>query len=298
MTADEEYVLTLNGKRIGAGAFEPGAPLDVYEVGPLLLPGGNRLMVELRSGRGAGGLLASLVDEATGRQIVGTGEDWRIFPHHELGLVRGWLPLRARRAGVPLGVSADRPLGRAAGGLAPGRCSARRSARACRPPRCVRSPSPPAWRDGRSPGSPILYDWGRTVEGFLTLELPAGKDQGAALLFTGEAPPDPLTARPTAAVLIVPGRRDWMDARPRRFRYALLVGLEGPAAAAVQPVPAGAVRTPRPLADRVFGIQGAAATNAGGGRSLEQTPELPGRRWAERTLARAWPRPRTPRPSR
>jgi hypothetical protein len=34
------------------------------------------------------------------------------------------------------------------------------------------------------------------------------------------------------------------------------VGLEGPAAALVQPVPAGSVRVPRPLADRVFGFKG------------------------------------------
>src|SRR5437763_16059026 len=90
ITADEEYVVTLNGKRIGAGAFEPGAPLDVYEAGPLLLPGGNRLLVELRRGDGTGGLLASLVDEATGRQIVGTDDGRRVLPAHQLGLPRGW----------------------------------------------------------------------------------------------------------------------------------------------------------------------------------------------------------------
>ena len=54
----------------------------------------NRLLVELRSARGAGGLLASLADEATGRQLVGTDGHWRILPRHELGLVRGWSPIR------------------------------------------------------------------------------------------------------------------------------------------------------------------------------------------------------------
>ena len=255
VTADEEYVLILNGKRIGAGAFEPGAPLDVYEVGPLLLPGGNRLMLELRSGRGAGGLLASLTDEATGRQIVGTGEDWRIFPHHELGLVRGWLPLKGGQPAFRWGYP---PIGRWGGQKAGSPRPLLGEAVGPRLPAVAMRPLslPASLGDGRSPGSPILYDWGRTVEGFLNLELPAGKDQGPALLFTGEEPPDPLTARPTAAVLIMPGRRDWMDARPRRFRYALLVGLEGPAAALVQPVQAGAVHVPRPLADRVFGFKG------------------------------------------
>ncbi len=120
ITADEAYIVTLNGKRIGAGAFSPdqppgpppgrrGAPLDVYEVGPLLLPGGNRLLVELRSARGAGGLLASLIDEATGRQLVGTDERWRILPRHEEGLARGWLPIGG---GVPALVWGYPPIGR------------------------------------------------------------------------------------------------------------------------------------------------------------------------------------------
>ena len=79
-----------------------------------------------------------------------------------------------------------------------------------------------------------------------------------ALLFLGDGdlPPDPLAARPTAAVLIQAGQRDWLDALPRRFRYALVVGLAKPAVAAVLPVPAGAMRSPRPADPRVFGIQG------------------------------------------
>ena len=53
--ADPEYVLTLNGRRIGAGQYQPTgtAKLDVYEVGDLLQAGGNRIVVELRSDRGA-----------------------------------------------------------------------------------------------------------------------------------------------------------------------------------------------------------------------------------------------------
>jgi hypothetical protein len=260
VTADEEYILTLNGKRIGAGAFETGAPLDVYEVGPLLLRGGNRLLVELRSGRGVGGLLASLVDEETGRQLVGTDENWRIFPRHELGLVRGWLPLGG---GDPALLWGYPPIGRWGGqtvGLP--RPLLADEAGALLPALTMRPFALPAGlAEGRPPGSPMLYDWGRTVEGFLTLDLPPGKDLGAALLFTDDGgersgPPDPLSARPTASVLILAGRHDWMDARPRRFRYALLVGLERPAAAMVLPVAPGSVRPPRPVRDRVFGIQG------------------------------------------
>src|SRR5579863_10357381 len=89
---DPEYVLYLNGKRVGAGGWRPGARLDEYEVGPLLRPGGNRLLAELRSADGAGGFLASLVEAASGRALVGTDGAWRIFPRHRLGLLRGWLP--------------------------------------------------------------------------------------------------------------------------------------------------------------------------------------------------------------
>jgi hypothetical protein len=255
VTADEEYVVTLNGKRIGAGAFEPGAPLDVYEIGPLLLPGGNRLLVELRSGDGAGGLLASLVDEATGRQIVGTDEGWRILPAHQLGLPRGWMPIGG---GEPAFVWGYPPIGRwgspRAG--APRPLLGEEMGPAVPAASMLPLSLPAGLAEGRPPGSPVLYDWGRPVEGYLTLELPPAKDLGMALLFTGETPPDPLAARPTASVLVMAGEPGWLDARPRRFRYALLVGLKRPAAAAVRPVPPGRARPPRPVEDKVFGIQG------------------------------------------
>jgi hypothetical protein len=251
-TADEEYILTLNGKRIAAGAYEPGAPLDVYEVGPLLLTGGNRLVAELRSSRGAGGFLAYLEDEATGRQLLATDERWRIFPRHRLGLVRGWLPIGN---GKPAFCWGQPPLGRW-GNPRPGRPQ----------PLLARGPLLPALaarpqtlalgsaaEKARPPGSPILYDWGREVAGRLALDLPPGKRLGVALLFTGAAPPDPLADEPSGSVLIQPGRHDWLDARPRRFRYALLVGLTRPAAAAVLPAPARPV--PKPAAG-VFGLAG------------------------------------------
>ena len=254
ITADEEYVVTLNSKRIGAGAFEPGAPLDVYEVGPLLLPGGNRLLVELRSADGAGGLLASLVDERTGRQIVGTGERWRILPAHQLGLPRGWTPAGS---GEPAFAWGFPPVGR----WGRPRVGAPRPLldEEMGPPVPAASllpvSLPAGLAEGRPPGSPILYDWGRTVEGYLALEVPPAKDLGMALLLTGETPPDPLMARP-AAVLVMPGQPEWLDASPRRFRYALLMGLKRPAVAVVRPVPPGRAQPSRHVEDKVFGIQG------------------------------------------
>src|ERR1700687_5568523 len=117
---DPEYVLYLNGRRIGAGSWRPGAHLDEYEVGPLLRTGGNRLLAELRSADGAGGFLASLVDAASGRPLLGTDGAWRTFRRHRLGLLRGWLPVDP--SAVAAAVSAAGPgaavvaWGRAPGG--------------------------------------------------------------------------------------------------------------------------------------------------------------------------------------
>ena len=244
-------------------------------------------MVELRSGRGAGGLLASLMDEATGRQIVGTDEDWRDFRTDELGLVRGWLPLRggepAFRWGYPPigrwgGQKAGSPRPLLGEGVGP-----RLPAAAMRP-----LSLPASLGDGRSPGSPILYDWGRTVEGFLTLELAGGQGPGLRpAVRRGEEPARSADRpshrrRPDRAGT---ARLDGRAPAPLPLRAAGGAGGAGRGPGATGA--GGGACVSRGRWRTGFRIQGAAATNAGGGRSLEQTPELPGRRWAERTLARA-----------
>ena len=257
ITADEEYALTLNGRTIGAGAFQPGAILDVYEVGPLLRAGANRLMIELRSSRGAGGVLASLVD-GTGRMLVGTDDRWRIFPKYELGLLRGWLPLTG---GVPVYCWGYPPMGRwgrpRPGPVKPLLGDLGELSQAA-VPAASSVPLPPVLpvAAGRPPGSPVLYDWGREVTGYLAVEVPPSAELGVALLFTGDQPPDPLRSAPSGSVLIVPGRHQWMDARPRRFRYAVILGLERPASLSVLPAPAAAM-PPAPFREEkgVFGIE-------------------------------------------
>jgi hypothetical protein len=253
VTADEEYVLTLNGKRIGAGAYQRGAPLDVYEVGPMLLPGGNRLVAELRSARGAGGFLASLEGDG-GRQLVTTDEEWRIFPYHELGLVRGWLPIGGGEPAFSWGYP---PIGRwgipKPGSPLPllsGRTGPLIPAASARPVPAGLGPA-----EVRQAGSPVLYDWGREVTGRLTLGLPPAKELAAGLLFVGSQPPDPLRDEPADSVLVLPGKRDWLDPKVRRFRYVLLVGMTRPVSAAMAPEP---LPPPRPVAEdgRVFGVEG------------------------------------------
>lgn len=241
--ADEEYILSLNGRRIGAGSWAGGASLDVYEVGSLLQPGTNRLLAELRSGRGAGGFLLSLEDEE-GRQLAWTDESWRIFHQHHPGLARGWLPLQ-RKVDDPPRIPEGEPA--FCWGLPPTGAWGRPVPGAPRPllsdvesgfpiPAAAVTPA------GGEEGPPAhLFDWGREVSGYLTIEVPAATGLRVALLFTGDTPPDPHQDRPAAAVLALPRQRVWRSARPSRFRYALVVGLAHPRGARVQPVDAAAL---------------------------------------------------------
>lgn len=225
--ADEEYVVHLNGRRVGSGSWTPGAGLDVYEVGPLLLPGGNRAVAELRSGRGVGGFLAALVDGATGEPLLETDGTWRILRQHHLGLVRGWSPLGMETAfswGYP-------PIGRW-GVPEPGREKPLFAS-------LVDRPVLPRGGTARKAGpreAGLLFDWGREVTGHLVLDVPPREEIGPALLFTGPTPPDVRQDTPSAAVLVPRGARRWMDARPRRFRYVLLLGMKRPAAARLLPL--------------------------------------------------------------
>ena len=320
---DPEYVLYLNGKRVGAGGWRPGARLDAYEVGALLRPGGNRLLAELRSPDGAGGFLASLVDAASGRALVSTDGTWRAFRRHRLGLLRGWLPVApwasplgareragaAARTAMPSASSGSAGSSESAGsaggsestgivGIAgsAGGDTAATAAEAApgepafswgRPPIGRWGRVAPGWRrplfseltGGRRPlaaasealyapppetrlaadSSMVLFDWGREITGYLALEpgyepemdpdlvQPPPDRQRTALLWTGDAPPRPAglgaAAGPSGAVVLPASARQWLDARLRRFRYALVIGLDRPLAARVYEVdPAVAAR--------------------------------------------------------
>ncbi|HXO27899.1 MAG TPA: hypothetical protein VOA80_11175 [Thermoanaerobaculia bacterium] len=276
---DPEYVLSLNGKRVGAGSWRPGAHLDEYEVGPLLRIGGNRLLAELRSAAGGGGFLASLIDKASGRPLLGTDGGWRTFRRHRLGLLRGWLPIEP--PAVATVVSAAGP------GEAPvtwGRPPVGRWGRVVPPwPRPLfaeltggRQPLPatstapyvpPPATGVRGDSTMVLFDWGRQVTGYLALETgfepgmdedleqPPPDRQRTALLWTGDTPPQPAGSalRPSGTVVMMPSADQWLDARLRRFRYALVIGLE------------------RPLSARVYAVEPWEAARSG----LEIAPETP-----------------------
>jgi hypothetical protein len=274
--ADEEYVVYLNGKRVGADSYHAGARLDAFEVAPLLRAGGNRLAAELRSSHGEGGFLASLEDSAGKRRLVVTDASWRIFDRWSPGVVGGWTPLdRETKPALVWGLP---PIGRWGSPVAGRPQPLFRALTGERSPLPgVASPapvSPLAERTAR-PGF-VELDWGREVAGYLEIEAgfepgmeaaqarPPADEMRLALLYTGSAPPPPAPRagdRPAAAVLFMPGEREWQDVHPRRFRYCLIVGLERPLTARVHLVDAAAARplmvgvTPADQPDKgVFGI--------------------------------------------
>ena len=279
VVADEEYQAFINRRWIGFGAWRPGATIDRYAVGELLRPGTNRVVIEVRSGRGAGGLLACLIDPASGRVLAASDRGWRIAAHHADGLFEGWGPIehlppavswglpptgrwgsvepgplhRSQPGGVRLPPARVRPLGR--GG------------RWWPPVAAVRVPRPARGEHG------VLLDWGRPVSGHLSLRLHTKEDLRTALLFAGLEPVDPLDgladgevagaptdhegAVPDAAVIVIPGRRGWTDAVARRFRYAAVLGATPVVEAWADP-PAEWEEVREPLDGRregVFGIE-------------------------------------------
>jgi hypothetical protein len=218
----------------------------------------------VRSGRGAGGFLLALVDDTegtTGRPLLGTDETWRLYQRDHPFLLRGLVPLSPK---LHLGTGEDifswglPPLGRW-GVPAPGPArplfsdltDGRESLVASR---LVLS-DPPA--PGLPPVLRTLFDFGHEVTGYLSLELTPDPVQRAALLFTGTDVPKAPGDRPDGAVITIPGRHAWEAAVPRRFRYALVVGLS-PLAARVHSVeetrafPPEALHVPEPVG--VLGI--------------------------------------------
>ena len=274
LLADEEYVLYLNGVRVGADRYRPGVGLDRYSVASLLLAGDNRLLVEVRSGRRAGGLLLRLTG-SDGLEIV-SGPEWRILlRHRERHLDPANSLEQARRPRV----WGSPPTGRwrlpEAGALLPLHGELVRGDRRL-PPRRVRvggaRQEPREWRAARRlrPASPSLgqevtFDWGREVTGYVGLFF-ATRQWPKALLYYGcdtagrESAPDDraLGAR---------GRLLWTSAVPRRFRCVTVVAPDGVRGAFALPVDAS-------LAAPLLGAPGAAQEPLEGVFGLDDPPPL------------------------
>jgi hypothetical protein len=216
--ADEEYLIYVNGRLVGSNRYRAGAPFDVYEVGDLLQGGGNRVVAEVRSSRGGGGLLA--MTEVAGEEGSNcpSGPGWRIFRRRSVGVLRGWLPLANGEAPRLWGWS---PTGRWG---TPTAGSPR--------PRLDGSPFAPPIPAGQgetllrpakeSTAKLTLYDWGEEVFGFVRLRFTRGEPN--AVVYFGAKRPDP-RQRPADLVLVgMPGEVYWRSAVPLRLRYLLIGG--------------------------------------------------------------------------
>ncbi|MGH9382284.1 MAG: hypothetical protein ACRD2Z_16995 [Thermoanaerobaculia bacterium] len=282
--ADEEYALSVNGRTVGAGRYRPGAAMDAYDIGALLRQGNNRLVFELRSGRGVGGFLALLRAELPGREPVTlvTDGDWSISYRWRGELVHGFeTPLPPLPEALVL---SEPPFGR----WGPRRAN---------PPRTVFDDvlSRPrdwmrAWTVGagggrrrasiRQPvlGERILIDFGREETGFLVLGS-VGPDPVPALVYVGSQPPRPETASPSAIWISLSGKRHWLDAEARRFRYVLILGARAVRTASVYPVREIAAEAwpPQPEPDRgVFGLAPARLRTPVEDKIWSQLQGLPG----------------------
>jgi hypothetical protein len=217
IVADEEYLLYVNGRLVGSNRYRDGARLDLYEVADLLQAGTNRLVVELRSGRGAGGMLAMVAAAGSPVQCA-SGPQWRIFRRRAAGLLRGWMPLDGGESPRLWGFSPTGRWGEPVAGEPRPRLDGPRLA-TLDPGRGAQVLAAPG--DPR-PARLMLFDWGEPVYGFLRLRFARGEP--AALLYLGAEPPDPRQRPADALVVGLPGDNMWRSATPVRLRYLLVGG--------------------------------------------------------------------------
>jgi hypothetical protein len=226
-----------------------------------------------RIGEGEGG-------EAGGagpRVLVATERSWRIARRHLPGLVEGWVPVPGEERATSWGLP---PTGRwgapVTGDLRP------RLAAAGEP--C--DPVAAEVAEGANGGGPerVVFDFGREVTGYLRVARPPDaplQGPSVSLFAVADQPVRPLTPGVGALPLVtLPGSPAWTDVVPRRFRYAAVVGLEGPLEASVLPV------APEALAS----LPGSVSTEAAdpGILGLARTPHrLPAEDAVRRRLQRA-----------
>jgi hypothetical protein len=260
--ADEAFLLWVNGRLVASGEYRSGAGLNAVAIGDRVRAGGNRLVVELRSGRGPGGFLATVESSTAEPMHCATGPSWRIYRSSFPGLFEGWAPLLDGEAPVvwgrpPMGrwgslwIAATLPRwDRISSSLPP------------REPQAV-SPEGAGAVAGKGAARDVIFDWGEEVEGILQLTIAPRGDRDAAAVQRGEIEPALVwfsTLRPPAhdaeATVAVPnGQRAWRDALPRRFRYARVIGFVEVERAVVLSVPGVTIPPPPPPPVGVLGFE-------------------------------------------
>ena len=247
--ADESYRLWVNGVHVGSGTYSHGGPAHVYGIAPLLQPGPNRLLVEVESSRGSGGMLLSLRSGAAGsaheRVVLRSDDRWRVFRYADPAVLAGRAALdggdapkvwnaaptgRFRLRGLeprPTAPNCEGEPSTAATGIGFGPLDA------VEPVRLRHLSNAQGWvaldeiQSATLPADQTVFDLGREVSGLLQLVF-AAPAQSALLFFDGEHDDQtlrPQERRPDAVVAPFPGRFEWRDVTCRNFRYVTLVGM-------------------------------------------------------------------------
>jgi hypothetical protein len=229
LLADPEYVVYVNGKRVGSGRAAAANEIDVYPVAPRLRRGWNRIVIELRSPTGSGAVTLRL-DDGRGRTVLAADPDWLVYRTLWRGLLAGEPFIEAAKVKL----LATSPFGRwsaARLGIARPRFDQVVAGRALAP-LAWRRAGERQWREisrvgkeGRRPGGSVEVDFGREVAGYLRLSFDRKSAARGLLRFGTELAESP-GWNPDAIVLTSPNRGSWQDAEPRRFRYVELVGLD------------------------------------------------------------------------
>jgi len=236
-TADEEALVFLNAVPVGGSRYRNGQSLKQYDVLEALEVGTNRLMVEVRSVRGIGGLLLYL--DAIGAEektSIVTDGDWQIFRQPEDALFDVTLPLPHGEAPTVWGPA---PVGRwlvtGQPQTIPTIAELRTTQGALGAERFRLPADNRRWqqlgktdRSSAPLGHWVTFDFGQEVMAYLALRFPSQSpedSQTMGLLYLGSQPRILNRSRAERHVVIMPGQRIWLDAKPRRFRYASYVGL-------------------------------------------------------------------------
>ena len=240
ITADEEYHLMVNGRGVAAGRYR--GRLDAYPIGRILRRGGNRIVVELRSARGVGGLLVRLhVSGANGQSatIVSDGS-WRIMRR----FVRGFSRPTSAHWGEPVRVWGTPPTGRwEASGTVHRALTLRRlqGGRELRPEPALRGQLlGEKWRTiqefGSEPlGQWVTFDFGRLRTGFVNLNF-ADQRASHGFLYYGQHRPRAGIENPDEVIMRIAGRSFWTSAAPANFRFITVVGAPAMIRAEIVPV--------------------------------------------------------------
>jgi hypothetical protein len=252
LLADEAYVVYLNGVRVGSGAYFAGAPLDSYRVERLLKPGWNRLAIELRSERGAGGLLCAVVEDGKRTPLVVSDDAWRVF-HDASGVIEG---MRDAGAGQPAlvwqspptggwglpSVDPDRPLYQDAIATAAGRLDA-----APLEPQVAPRPTTEA-------GAPLVNDFGKPVSGYVVLRGLAAAPRRLLIQIGLEREGGSIVD-----VVMADGQTSWSTTEARPLRYVGSPYLpDGATLGVVEVTPALSTRDAERATQRgrgVFGVE-------------------------------------------